>query len=113
MSKLTLRSLSVGILAMEIAHRNKWSGTNISGHPVPGITDTGHRGVLPEPYWTAARDAVYAIYHHETPIAWRIESETDHDVWVIPEHRYSQTTSTFRNKIVEALGINGAEIIWI
>lgn len=108
MSKLTTRNATPGILAIELANDTVWQGNKISGHPMRGIGDM-QRGILPEPYWTAAEDAVYAVYHHETPIVWRTES----GAWVIPDHNYGQTTSAFRNKIVKALEINGAEIIWI
>jgi hypothetical protein len=63
----------------------------------------GGRGILPEPYWTAAEGAVYAVYHYETPIAW----EGTGGAWYVPNERYSQTTNVFRNKVVKALEANG------
>jgi len=105
MPKMTVRTATADLLALELGHATRWQGDKIGGAPVPGITDTTARGVLPEPYWTAAEDAVYAVYHHETPIAWK----TAGGLWYIPEHRYSQTTTTFRNRIVEALKKIGAD----
>ena len=104
MSKLTLRSDTADVLALELEHGTRWQGDKIGGAPVPGI-GTMERGILPEPYWTAAEDAVYAVYHHETPIIWKVANGT----WYVPEHRYSQTTSTFRGKLVAALEKIGAD----
>lgn len=108
MPRMTARSATPETLAVELGNRTVWHGDKISGHPMRGIV-FGQRGVLPEPYWTAARDAMYAVYHHETPIAW----ETEAGIWYVPNERYSQTTSAFRSKVVAALEINGATVEWI
>lgn len=103
-NKMTTRSTTVDLLALELGERTRWQGDKISGGPMRGITGL-NRGILPEPYWTAAEDAVYAVYHYETPIAW----ETEAGIWYVPNYNYGQTTTTFRNKIVGALGKIGVE----
>lgn len=93
---------------LELEHGTRWQGANIGGGPVSGI-DSLNVGILPEPYWAAATEAVYAVYHYETPIAWKVEAGT----WYVPDHKYSTTTSTFRNKIVRALESINATVKWI
>lgn len=90
---------------LDLEHGGRFTSGTATGGPVPGVTDMD-RGMLPEPYWTAAEDAVYAVFHYGTPILWKTESGT----WYVPMHKYSVTTSKFRNKMVEALKMFGAEI---
>ena len=104
MSKLTARSITAEILAMELGNETRWQGDKIGGAPTPGLSGL-NLGLLPEPYHVAAGDATYAVYHHETPIAWK----TAAGIWYVPQHHYSQTTSTFRNRIVGALGTIDAD----
>lgn len=108
MPKLTLSSITEEILAMEFGENARWTGANIGGHSVNGINDMS-RGMLPEPYWTAAEDAVYAVYHYETPIAWKVADGT----WVMPEHFYSHTTARFQAKIRRGIDLTGAALIMI
>lgn len=105
MSKLTVRSATADLLALELGSETRWQGDKIGGGPVPGISGL-NLGILPEPYHVAAGDATYAVYHHETPIAWK----TAAGIWYVPEHHYSQTTTTFRKRIVAALTGLGASV---
>lgn len=53
---------------------------------------------------TARRGVItYVIYSYQTPIAWR-DSECG---WVVPDERYSQTTSVHQGRIRAALTYNG------
>lgn len=95
--------------SLPLVHEMRFVSTgHIHGAPAPGIRD-GDRGLLPEPYHRAALDAVYAVYHHETPILWKASDGK----WYVPMHVYSGTTSAHRNKMMRALGIENAEIVKI
>ena len=88
----------------DLMHGGRFVAGKISGGPVPGVDDM-NRGILPEPYWAAAGEAVYAVYQHETPIVWKLEDGT----WQAPDHRYGTTTSQVRSKILAALSSQGIE----
>jgi len=91
---------------LDLEHGARFTTTGpLSGGPVPGI-DSMSRGMLPEPYWVAAGDAVYAVYHYETPILWKAADGT----WYVPMHSYSGRTSAARNKMMDALELSGAHI---
>ena len=105
MSKTLTINSSVEAFALELQHETRWQGGKFGGHSVNGIGAL-QRGMLPEPYHTAAADAVYAVYHYETPIAWKVQA----GIWYVPDHFYSQTTSRLRNKIVAALESFGAVV---
>lgn len=107
MAKLTTTS-DVQAFTLELARGTRWQGNKIGGGPVPGI-DGLNLGLLPEPYHAAAGEAVYAVYHYETPIVWQIADGT----WQVPDHFYGRWTSAFRNKITQALETNGATVISI
>lgn len=96
------RKMSADVLAVELGMRNRFVGPNYGGHRISGI-DSGARGVLAEPYWSSAAGAVYAVYSYNTPIAWELADGT----WVVPEHRYSGTTSRQQVQVREALGLLG------
>lgn len=61
------------------------------------------RGRLPELYRDAFKDNIeeieYTVYSYDTPIAWRM-----HGVWIIPDIKYSVTTTRHQNKIRTAIG---------
>lgn len=84
----------------------RWVAGNLNGVPSPRMEDELDFGILPEPYHAAARGADYAVFHFETPIVWR----NAEGVWQVPDHFFSTTTSKLRNKIVEALGLNGETV---
>jgi hypothetical protein len=92
-------------LDLEYGTRFTTTTGKLNGAPVPGIGDMD-RGLLPEMYWSAAAEAVYAVYHYETPILWKTQDGT----WYVPMHLYSATTSKLRNKMVEALKLSGTKI---
>jgi hypothetical protein len=99
MKKLGTRS-SEEDFALELAHLGRFSAGAITGAPVPGIGESD-RGILPEPYWAAAGEAVYAVFSYGTPIAWR----TTGGEWQVPMERYSNTTNRHREKIIRALDV--------
>lgn len=92
-------------LSLEHEMRFTTTGGKLYGGPVPGIK-AGDRGLLPEPYHAAAEEAVYAVFHYETPILWRAND----GVWYVPMHMYSGKTSTYRNKMVRALMMAGVTV---
>lgn len=70
------------------------------------------KGMLPEPHRSRFEgelpDITYVVYSYNTPIAWHVEiEESEHDFgadyWVVPDTRYSVTTSRHQNKIRTAL----------
>lgn len=91
--------------ALELANRTRWSAASLSGAPVPGIGDMA-RGILPEPYWAAAEQAVYAVYSYETPILWALADGT----WQMPDHKYSASTNQQQSKMRQALASLGVEV---
>lgn len=95
---------------LDLEYGQRFTSTgSLAGQPTPGGITDETRGLLPEPYHAAAREAVYAVYHYETPILWK----TAGDVWQVPGHSYSRTTSKYRNKIIEALNLFGATVEFI
>lgn len=65
-------------------------------------------GQLPEEYRASYAAAIYVVESYSTPIAWRLPNRmTGEDdstqVWVMPNVKYSVTTSRHQNKIRVAL----------
>lgn len=56
-------------------------------------------GQLPENYRESAREATYTVYSYDTPIAWL----TPDGVWIVPDVKYSVTTSAHQSKIATAI----------
>ncbi len=56
-------------------------------------------GQLPSAYHDSARKAHYVVYSYRTPIAWYVPSVG----WVMPDTRYSVTTSKHQGKIRTAI----------
>lgn len=84
---------------LDLEHGSRFTTAGkLHGGPVPGIGEMD-RGILPEKYWDDAKNAVYAVFHYETPIIWKAKSGT----WYVPMHSYSTTTSRFRNRMIEAI----------
>ena len=93
--------------------KNGWSGYKYTG-VLRGRTI--HRqseimtGRLPQEYVNIIKDHVvrYVIYSYETPIAWMQVAEWDSDgapiyEWIVPNVKYSQTTSKQQGKVRVAL----------
>lgn len=96
-------------LGMELVNGMRFTSTiNLTGGPVPGIV-AGNFGMLPDEYQEAAGAATYAVYHYETPILW----QSGDGKWYVPMFAYSARTSSYRNKMMRALDLNGAEIVKI
>lgn len=62
-----------------------------------------YMGQLPEHYWESFAHASYAVFSYLTPIAWYNED----GVWIVPDIKYSVTTSKHQNKIRTALSWMG------
>jgi hypothetical protein len=72
---------------------------SLSGHK--GKTSTGYLpGDLADAYHQRGENIVYTVLSYATPIAW-FDRERG---WVIPEVRYSVTTSKQQGKIRRAVG---------
>lgn len=56
-------------------------------------------GQLPENFHESARSATYTVYSYSTPIAWKNEDS----VWIVPDVKYSVTTSAHQSKIATAI----------
>lgn len=68
------------------------------GAPTPlGSPSSGR---LPDEYRSSFLASDYAVYSYGTPIAWHHPQSG----WVMPEERYSVTTSRHQSKIRAALG---------
>lgn len=57
-------------------------------------------GQLPRQYWDDVTGADYVVYSYLTPIAWHMPNGQ----WVMPDVRYSVTTSKHQSKIRTAIG---------
>lgn len=68
----------------------------LRGVDAPGYVSMG---ILPREYVDSARTAVYVVYSYSTPIAWLLPS----GAWVVPDTRYSVTTSRHQSKIATAV----------
>lgn len=66
----------------------------LSGHSGP-LKSTGQ---LPTEYYDSAKQADYVVYSYSTPIAWHRT-----DQWVVPDTRYSVTTSQHQGRVGYAL----------
>lgn len=56
-------------------------------------------GQLPAEYAESAQSADYVVYSYRTPIAWHVPDTG----WVMPDVRYSVTTSRHQSKIATCL----------
>lgn len=66
----------------------------LRGEAAPPVF-TGH---LPTEYHESALHATYVVYSYSTPIAWYA-----HGTWVVPDTRYSVTTSAHQSRVRTAL----------
>lgn len=62
-------------------------------------------GRLPYDYRESVKRADYVVYSYSTPIAWHVPGEG----WVVPDEKYSVTTTIHQNKIRVAV----AELEWV
>lgn len=95
-------------LSRRWVEKNGWAGWKYTG-ALRGRTVNGTEwigfGILPEEWKDAFRvkGLEYVIYSYETPIAWRTNGS-----WVVPNVKYSVTTSKHQGKVRTALSqING------
>ena len=59
----------------------------------------GTFGSLPAAWHDSAASACYLVFSYETPIAWYVPDTG----WVMPEVRYSQTTSVHQGRVRHAI----------
>lgn len=91
-TKTGTRSTLPALLARRFECKN-------SNGSVRGTAFVSGVGRLPAEYveiFRAAQDAgrlVYVVYSYATPIAWVEETMTDGERWIIPEVKYSVTTT--------------------
>lgn len=97
--RATLRTLQQGIDSLTAFNVGNVSGT-------PGATDTGRMPEEAAKAYKAARDAgtiVYTVRSHYTPIAYKTTDEG----WIVPDARYSATTSGHQGRVRVAIGNHG------
>ena len=81
--------------SVPLAIRDRVPFANSTGSLTGYVGHPGTVGQMPEPwreqYLVAigTRSVVYTVVSYSTPIAWLLDSGE----WIIPDHRYSQTTS--------------------
>lgn len=78
------------------------TGGKLWGSPHLPVKDySGHvpAGQLPQENWESYAGSTYAVYSYETPIAW-VDKSGD---WVVPDVKYSVTTSKHQGRINAAL----------
>jgi len=68
----------------------------LRGVLAPSYVTTGQ---LPNEYVASAHSAIYVVYSYRTPIAWL----TPGGDWVMPDTRYSVTTTRHQSKIATAI----------
>ena len=80
-----------------IASREEFRNSSRSVTGGPGAAWSMHR--LPGQFHESAASADYTVRSYGTPIAWRIDG-----VWVVPDVRYSVTTSQHQGAVRTAIG---------
>lgn len=82
------------------AHRAIRNQEAFSGSNFHGKKRLQRTGRLPESLWPSVRNATYVVYSYDTPIGWFLDDE-----WVIPDVKYSVTTSRHQSALRNALNI--------
>jgi hypothetical protein len=72
-----------------------------TGGNMHGDRGTGSLGRLPAQYHASARRADYTVWSYATPIAWHVPGAG----WVMPDERYSVTTTKQQGRIGTALSV--------
>lgn len=78
--------------------RRLWQGMHRHGECF--CREVAESGKLPDHYVESFSHASYAVYSYETPIAWFNED----GVWIMPDVKYSVTTSKHQGRIFTAIG---------
>lgn len=73
---------------------------SLSGTPVTGALTNWDMGRLPREHYTRAMFADYVVWSYSTPIAFRQDGE-----WVVPEVRYSVTTTRQQATVRAAVSV--------
>jgi len=93
--RITNREIETATAARQDWKSNSAEGRNVYGGIVweTGRLATEHRELL------RSKPVAYVVVSYSTPVAWvHVDGET-----VIPDARYSQTTSTLQNRLRRAL----------
>lgn len=84
------------------------AGGNVSGHPK--LASNPHTGQLPQIFRESFVNSDYAVWSYRTPIAWYSPLA---DAWIIPNVKYSPTTTSHQNKIKVALDHLGVDVRYL
>lgn len=82
----------------EILSRQPFNAGNVSG-----MAFAGSPGDMPEPWrseYRETRTTAYTVYSYATPIAWY---DSERAEWVVPDIRYSASTSQHQSLVRYAL----------
>ena len=81
------------------------AGANVYG--APKLASNERYGQLPALFWASFTNSDYAVWSYNTPIAWYSHLA---ESWIIPNVKYSNTTSAHQNKIRVALDHLGVPV---
>ena len=88
-------------LAERLKARSEWRMGHM--HATTNITDMWDMGQLPLEWHPSAKRACYMVYSYNTPIAWYVAWSENR--WVVPDVKYSNTTTNHQGKITVALSV--------
>lgn len=104
MNRLTNKSSFSSYAAALEAFEPFTTGGSFHGGPVnPG--DSIGRGFLSPEYHHSASAADYVVYSYNTPIAWHLSHDDGEDRWIVPDVKYSMTTTRHQGKISTAISV--------
>lgn len=90
-------------LAERLKNFTEWrmGSMHSEGPRMPGYWT---EGILPQEYRASCAQADYVVYSYNTPIAWHRRGDYGGD-WVMPDVKYSRTTTVHQGKIAVALSV--------
>lgn len=87
-----------------VADRRDWQGSNFRGERDPW---RGATGMLPREHRESFAQADYAVYSYATPIAWHIDGQG----WIVPDTKYSVTTTRQQSQLRMAFHYAGIDTV--
>ena len=96
MKKLTTRSSWMDFRNVLQRREGFTTSGALRGVERPSYVSTGS---LPREWHTSALSADYVVYSYSTPIAWHVPGMG----WVMPDTKYSVTTSRHQSKVATAI----------
>lgn len=100
MKRVAFRRLHREDLFDLLYYMRDWQGYgSIRGRKVQPRDESVSTGRLSDVYHGHIIQATYVVWSYDTPIAWHHPG----DGWVVPDERYSVTTTQHQNKIKAAI----------